>query len=190
MFERFSESARHVIVLAQEEARALNHNYIGTEHLLLGLIREAPGVAAAALQDLGVGLADAQERVVAIVGRGDKPPGGHIPFTPRAKKVLELALRESVSLDSDYLGTEHLLLGLIREGEGVGAVVLRELSGGLTEAREAVQSRIAQGTTEPRRDGGARRLRRFSRPVDDRLQAENDRLRALLRRHGIDPDSA
>ncbi|HZV27850.1 MAG TPA: Clp protease N-terminal domain-containing protein [Acidothermaceae bacterium] len=126
MFERFSPSGRQVIVLAQDEARRFNHNYIGTEHLLLGLLAEPEGVARRALLAAGVTLDDARTRVQTAVGRGKRPPSGHIPFTPSAKKVLELALREALSLHHDYIGTEHLLLGLIREREGLGARLLIE----------------------------------------------------------------
>src|SRR3990170_6364117 len=116
MFERFTEKARRVVVYAQEEARMLNQNYIGTEHLLLGLIREEEGIAARALQNLNINLEDVREQVEDIIGKGSSAPIGHIPFTPRAKKVLELALREALQLGHNYIGTEHILLGLIREG--------------------------------------------------------------------------
>jgi ATP-dependent Clp protease ATP-binding subunit ClpA len=124
VFERFTERARQVVVLAQDEARALKHNYIGTEHLLLGLLREEGGLAAKVLDSLGVALADARAQVKRIVGEGEMRPSGQVPFTPRAKKVLELALREAQSLGHHDIGTEHILLGLIREGEGVGAQIL------------------------------------------------------------------
>ena len=114
MFERFTDRARRVVVLAQEEARIINHNYIGTEHLLLGLIHEGEGVAAKAMERLGVSIDVVRERVVQIIGQGGAAPTGHIPFTPRAKKVLELSLREALQLGHNYIGTEHLLLGLIR----------------------------------------------------------------------------
>lgn len=128
MFERFTDRARRVVVLAQEEARTLNHNYIGTEHIILALVAEGEGVAAKVLvDDLGLGLEAIRERVLAIIGKGAQAPSGHIPFTPRAKKILELALREALQLGHSYIGTEHILLGLIREGEGVGAQVLCEL---------------------------------------------------------------
>ncbi len=127
MFERFTDRARRVVVLAQEEARMLNHNYIGTEHILLGLIHEGEGVAAKALESLGISLDAVREQVQDIIGQGQQPPTGHIPFTPRAKKVLELSLREALQLGHNYIGTEHILLGLIREGEGVAAQVLVKL---------------------------------------------------------------
>jgi len=126
-FERFTERARKVVVVSQEEARGFNHNYIGTEHLLLGLIREEEGVAGRVLASLGVGLDQTREQVVGIVGYGEEALGGQIPFTPRSKKIMELALRESMQLDHDYIGTEHILLGLIRESEGVAARVLASL---------------------------------------------------------------
>jgi ATP-dependent Clp protease ATP-binding subunit ClpC len=128
MFERFTDRARRVVVLAQEEARMLNHNYIGTEHILLGLIHEGEGVAAKALESLGIALEGVRQQVEEIIGQGQQAPSGHIPFTPRAKKVLELSLREALQLGHNYIGTEHILLGLIREGEGVAAQVLVKLS--------------------------------------------------------------
>ena len=127
MFERFTDRARRVVVLAQEEARHLDHNYIGTEHILLGLIHEREGVAAQSLEALGISLEGVRAQVVEIVGHGSDAPSGHIPFTPRAKKVLELSLREALSLGHNYIGTEHILLGLIREGGGVAAQVLVKL---------------------------------------------------------------
>ncbi len=139
MFERFTNRARHTVVLAQEEARLLNHNYIGTEHILLGLLGEPDGVAGRALAGMGVTLPAARDEVTVIVKRGKSAPSGHIPFTPRAKKVLELALREALQLHHNYIGTEHILLGLIREGEGVAAQVLVRLtSGDLLAVRMAV----------------------------------------------------
>ena len=124
MFERFTDRARRVVVLAQEEARRLGHGHIGTEHILLGLILEEDGVAGRALRAFGIGGERVRNDVEEIIGRGDEAPGGHIPFTPRAKKVLELSLREALGLHHTYIGTEHILLGLIREGEGVAAQVL------------------------------------------------------------------
>ena len=138
MFDRFTDRARRVVVLAEEEARMLNHNYIGTEHILLGLVQEGEGVAAQALEALGIGLAAVRQQVGEIVGRGKEAPGGHIPFTPRAKKVLELSLREALQLGHDYIGTEHILLGLIREGEGVAARVLVSLGADLNLVRQQV----------------------------------------------------
>ncbi len=138
MFERFTDRARRVVVLAQEEARMLNHNYIGTEHILLGLIHEGEGVAAKALESLNISLGAVREQVQEIIGQGQQAPSGHIPFTPRAKKVLELSLREALQLGHNYIGTEHILLGLIREGEGVAAQVLVKLGADLNRVRQQV----------------------------------------------------
>jgi ATP-dependent Clp protease ATP-binding subunit ClpC len=138
MFERFTDRARRVVVLAQEEARMLNHNYIGTEHILLGLIHEGEGVAAKALESLGISLEAVRNQVEEIIGQGQAAPTGHIPFTPRAKKVLELSLREALQLGHNYIGTEHILLGLIREGEGVAAQVLQKLGADLNRVRQQV----------------------------------------------------
>jgi ATP-dependent Clp protease ATP-binding subunit ClpC len=138
MFERFTDRARRVVVLAQEEARMLNHNYIGTEHILLGLIHEGEGVAAKALESLGISLEGVRQQVEEIIGQGQQQPTGHIPFTPRAKKVLELSLREALQLGHNYIGTEHILLGLIREGEGVAAQVLVKLGADLNRVRQQV----------------------------------------------------
>ncbi|GAA4840272.1 ATP-dependent Clp protease ATP-binding subunit [Garicola koreensis] len=138
MFERFTDRARRVVVLAQEEARMLNHNYIGTEHILLGLIHEGEGVAAKALESLEISLGGVREKVQEKIGPGQNAPSGHIPFTPRAKKVLELSLREALQLGHNYIGTEHILLGLIREGEGVAAQVLVEMNADLNKVRQQV----------------------------------------------------
>jgi ATP-dependent Clp protease ATP-binding subunit ClpC len=138
MFERFTDRARRVVVLAQEEARMLNHNYIGTEHILLGLIHEGEGVAAKALESLGISQEAVRQQVEVIIGQGQHAPSGHIPFTPRAKKVLELSLREALQLGHNYIGTEHILLGLIREGEGVAAQVLVKLGADLSRVRQQV----------------------------------------------------
>jgi ATP-dependent Clp protease ATP-binding subunit ClpA len=138
MFERFNDRARRVIDLAQEEARMLNHNYIGTEHILLGLIHEGDGVAAKALESLGISLDAVRQQVEQIIGQGQQAPSGKIPVTPRAKKVLELSLREALALGHHYIGTEHILLGLIREGDGVAAQVLVELGGDLNRVRQRV----------------------------------------------------
>ena len=138
MFEKFTDKARRVVVLAQEEAKLLNHNYIGTEHILLGLIHEGEGVAAKSLEALGINLESVREQVQEIIGQGQQSPTGHIPFTPRAKKVLELSLREALQLGHSYIGTEHLLLGLIREGEGVAAQVLTKLGADTNKVRQQV----------------------------------------------------
>jgi Clp amino terminal domain, pathogenicity island component len=148
MFERFTDRARRVLVLAQEEARVLHHGFIGTEHILLGLIDEGEGLAARALESLGISLDAARELVEETVGHGRSAPTGSPPFTPRAKKVLELSLREALQLGHNYIGTEHMLLGLVREGEGVAAQVLQSLGAGLPEVREAVISLLA-GSSEP-----------------------------------------
>ena len=138
MFERFTDRARRVVVLAQDEAKMLNHNYIGTEHILLGLIHEGEGVAAKALEQMGISLEAVREQVEEIIGHGQTPPTGHIPFTPRAKKVLELSLREALQMNHSYIGTEHILLGLVREGEGVAATVLIKLGADLNRVRNTV----------------------------------------------------
>jgi len=157
VFQRFSDRARRVVVLAQEEARMLNHNYIGTEHLLLGLIQEGEGVAAKALESMGISLEAVRSQVEEIIGRGSSAPTGHIPFTPRAKKVLELSLREALQLGHNYIGTEHILLGLIREGEGVAAQVLTKLGADLDRVRNQVVQLLtgAAGTKEVAQAGEA-----------------------------------
>jgi ATP-dependent Clp protease ATP-binding subunit ClpC len=144
MFERFSDAARRVIVLAQEEARRLNHHYIGTEHILLGLLRDDESVATRALQALGITLEAVRQQVEEIVGRGKKMPSGHIPFTPRAKKVLELSLREALHLGHNYIGPEHILLGLLREGEGVAVQALVGLGADLNRVRLQVIQLLGQ----------------------------------------------
>jgi ATP-dependent Clp protease ATP-binding subunit ClpA len=249
MFERFTDRARRVVVLAQEEARLLNHNYIGTEHLLLGLVSESQSVAAKALASLGISLEAVRAKVEETIGQGQRAPTGHIPFTPRAKKVLELSLREALQLGHNYIGTEHILLGLIREGEGVAAQVLVtlgadrdrvrqqviQLLGGYAGGEEAgARTRLVRMTVptairedeeqlaQVRREKEAaidaddferaavlrdterqllRRLaereRAWTAGVDleavvqenQNLHREVERLRELLRRHGIDPGS-
>jgi hypothetical protein len=138
MFERFTDRARRVLVLAQEEARLLNHSFIGTEHILLGLIHEGEGVAAKALESLGISLEAVREKVEETIGPAGSAPTGSPPFTPRAKKVLELSLREALQLGHNYIGTEHMLLGLVREGEGVAAQVLVSLGADLLRVRQQV----------------------------------------------------
>jgi ATP-dependent Clp protease ATP-binding subunit ClpC len=157
VFERFTDRARRVVVLAQEEARLLNHNYIGTEHILLGLIHEGEGVAAKALESLGISLEAVRAQVEEIIGQGGSSPSGHIPFTPRAKKVLELSLREALQLGHNYIGTEHILLGLIREGEGVAAQVLVKLGADLSRVRQQVIQLLSgyAGQKEPSTSGAA-----------------------------------
>ena len=158
MFERFTDRARRVVVLAQEEARLLNHSYIGTEHILLGLIHEGEGVAAKALESLGISLEAVRSQVEEIIGQGGSSPSGHIPFTPRAKKVLELSLREALQLGHNYIGTEHILLGLIREGEGVAAQVLVKLGADLSRVRQQVIQLLSgyQGPAGASGAGGGR----------------------------------
>ncbi len=157
MFERFTDRARRVVVLAQEEARLLNHNYIGTEHILLGLIHEGEGVAARGLESLGIDLDSVRAKVIEIIGQGSQAPSGHIPFTPRAKKVLELSLREALQLGHNYIGTEHILLGLIREGEGVAAQVLQKLGAELHKVRQTVIQLLSGSSGEEGPSGGSSR---------------------------------
>jgi len=163
MFERFTDRARRVVVLAQEEARLLAHNYLGTEHILLGLVGEEEGIGAKALRSLDVSRYAVRAQVVEIIGSGDLAPGAQIPFTPRAKKVLELSLRESVVLHHNYIGTEHILLGLIAEGEGVAAQVLANLGVSLDAARARVLEHLNGGTEAPDTSG----LHRFPSPPEE-----------------------
>jgi ATP-dependent Clp protease ATP-binding subunit ClpA len=188
MFERFTDRARRVVVLAQDEARLLNHDYIGTEHLLLGLIHEGKGVAAQVLEALGISLATVRQQVEDIIGTGQEPPSGHIPFTPRAKKVLELSLREALQLGHDYIGTEHILLGLLREGDGVAAQVLVSLGADLNVVRERVIEVLhrAPGARPPYES--AVRLAGVAAQLDEvrsRLEALDGRLAAIERHLGI-----
>jgi ATP-dependent Clp protease ATP-binding subunit ClpC len=162
MFERFTNRARHVVVLAQEEARLLQHNYIGTEHVLLGLLGEPGGIAFQALEGFGITRDGAREEVLAIIGPGKTPVSGHIPFTPRAKKTLELALREALQLHHGYIGTEHILLGLLREGNGVAAQILRQHSADLLPIRAAALDLTAAMPTQISAGRGPRWLRRRS----------------------------
>src|SRR5215471_4914535 len=147
MFERFTAHARHVVVLAQEEARRLNHNYIGTEHILLGLLGEPDGIGFRVLESYGITLEGARREVAELVGTGKAEPGKHIPFTPRAKKTLELSLREALQLRHNYIGTEHILLGLIREGDGVAAQIMSRHAD-LREIRFAVLDAVPVGNAE------------------------------------------
>jgi ATP-dependent Clp protease ATP-binding subunit ClpA len=194
MFERFTERARRVVVHAQEEARELSHSYIGTEHLLLGLMREQESAGARALQELEISQDAVREQVVQIVGRGKQAPSGHIPFTPRAKKVLELSLREALQLGHDYIGTEHILLGLIREGEGVAAQVLTNLGGELSRVRAKVIELIpaagepAELTAQLRRPAAGVPLGAVTDQLDtivERLDTIADRLAAIERHVGL-----
>jgi ATP-dependent Clp protease ATP-binding subunit ClpA len=239
MFERFTDQARRAVVLAQEEARIFNHNYIGTEHLLLGVLREGEGTAAQALGSMGITAEAARSVVEARVGRGRAQPTGHIPFTPAVKKSLEGSLTEAVGLGQDYIGTGHVLLALIRTGEGEAVETLVSLGVDLDQVRERVNQRLPDDT-ERQPAGGPRRAMPRAEPrqagiaalfdaIDDRLSAieqhlgmtraeaepaggtgpgstpgegsggaddaarlrtEVDRLRTLLREHGIDPGDA
>jgi ATP-dependent Clp protease ATP-binding subunit ClpA len=197
MFERFTDRARRVVVLAQEEARMLNHNYIGTEHILLGLIHEGEGVAAKALESLGISLEAVRQQVEEIIGQGQQAPSGHIPFTPRAKKVLELSLREALQLGHNYIGTEHILLGLIREGEGVAAQVLVRLGADLNRVRQQViqlvqgemgEDVLAPGGKGQRPGGGPRGAGKMPAEFVSRLRSVESRLSAVERRVGTGPD--
>jgi len=172
MFERFTDRARSAIVHAQEEARRQQHNYIGTEHILLGLLAEEQGVAAQVAEGFGLTLEVGREDVLAIIGRGKQASSGHIPFTPRSKKCLELALREALQLGHDYIGTEHVLLGIVREGEGVGAQILLRHAGSLSEIRQAVVDVIPAATAAAQRRRLLRRLAFAGRPTPVRLEPD------------------
>jgi ATP-dependent Clp protease ATP-binding subunit ClpC len=188
MFERFTDRARRVVVLAQEEARMLDHNYIGTEHILLGLAHEGEGVAAKALERLGISLEAVRQLVEEIIGRGKQAPAGHIPFTPRAKKVLELSLRESLQLGHDYIGTEHILLGLVREGEGVAAKVLVRLGADLNRVRAEVVKLVHGGQDEAEEFGPrlSSPVREFMlREIQSTLRSIEKRLTAIERQLGL-----
>jgi Clp amino terminal domain, pathogenicity island component/UvrB/uvrC motif len=178
MFERFTDRARRVVVLAQQEARLLNHNYIGTEHLLLGLAHEGQGVAAKALESLGIRLEALRSQVQEIIGQGPGTPSGHIPFTPRAKKVLELSLRESQQLGHNYIGTEHILLGLVREGEGVAAQVLVKLGGDLSRVRQQVIQLLSGSAGGPE---AAVEMRPVPMPPPDDLREAGEQLAEVRR---------
>jgi len=184
VFERFTDRARRVVVLAHEEARTLEHDRIGTEHILLGLIAEGHGVAATALGALGIGPQEVRSQVQEIIGQGQHAPASHIPLTPRAKKVLELSPREAQQLGHNYIGTEHILLALIREGQGVAAQVLVHQGADLNRVRRQVLQLLANPGANALAAEGA------GPPATDRLRAEVDRLRRLLHRHDIDPDEA
>jgi ATP-dependent Clp protease ATP-binding subunit ClpC len=189
MFERFTDRARRVVVLAQEEARELGHDYIGTEHFLLGLIHEGDGVAVKVLGRLGVSPDDVRSRVLEAIGRGEHENAEHIPFTPRAKEVLELSLRESRQIGHDYIGTEHLLLGLLREGQGVAAQVLSDAGVTLDQARRQVLELLYGGEYPPM---PAVATRAHLGEVLSRLDAMADRLTVIERHLGIgkpDPDA-
>ena len=190
MFERFTNQSRRVVVLAQEEARMLNHNYIGTEHLLLGLLHEGRGTAAQVLMAMDVTLAAARDQVVAIVGRGQEQPSGHIPFTPRAKKSLELSLREALQLGNGYIGTGHLLLGLIHQGDNMALKMLDKLGADLKDLRTRVTRELQDHPGVERDMPPAERerlqLRLFLRNnVQGLLDTIDDRLSAIERQLGI-----
>ena len=188
MFERFTDRARRVVVLAQEEARLLNHNYIGTEHILLGLIHEGEGVAARGMQSLGISLDSVRSQVVETIGQGHQSPSGHIPFTPRAKKVLELSLREALQLGHNYIGTEHILLGLIREGDGVAAQVLEKLGADLPKVRHTVIQLLSGGSgDEPATAGTAPSGRGSSASGSTVLDQFGRNLAQMAREHALDP---
>jgi ATP-dependent Clp protease ATP-binding subunit ClpA len=192
MFERFTDRARRVVVLAQEEARMLNHNYIGTEHLLLGLIGEGEGVAARALESLGIRLDAVRQQVEAIIGRGQQAPSAHIPFTPRGKKVLELAARESEALRHQYIGTEHILLGLIRESDGVAAQVLVKLGADLNRVRQQVIQLLHEYRGQDVIGESSQPGERARAPLLDdalaRIDSLEHRLAAIERWVGMRPD--
>jgi ATP-dependent Clp protease ATP-binding subunit ClpC len=192
MFERFTNRARNVVKLAQEEARRLDHDHIGTEHVLLGLLGEPEGIGAKALVALGVSLEAVHADVERTIGRGEGAPTGHIPFTPRAKKVLELSLREALKLHHNYIGTEHIVLGLVREGEGVAANILVESGADLPEVRQEVLRLLSTGVAD--RAGAEPPKERLIADIEAlyeeivRLAKEVDRLTELLREHGIEPE--
>jgi ATP-dependent Clp protease ATP-binding subunit ClpC len=177
VFERYTERARQVVVLAQDEARALKHDYIGTEHILLGLLREEEGLAPRVLESLDVAIEEVRAQVAQIVGQGDEMPTGQIPFTPRATKVLNLALDEALALGHNYIGTEHILLGLVSEGEGVGARILLDLGADAESVRDEIIRRLA-GPTGPRERGPRQRGPRQVKPVEPVSEP------AAVRRHG------
>ncbi len=199
MFEKFTDRARRVIVLAQDEARMLNHGFIGTEHLLLGICREGEGLAAQALEALGTSLEAVREQVEEIIGHGERQPSGHIPFTPRAKKVLELSLREAFQLGHEDIGSEHILLGLVREGDGVAAQVLVRLGLDLDQVRQKVielaggprgEAASATPVTAAGRRGPIvfRREREVTGRLVGQVSAIEARLEAVERRVGTGPE--
>jgi hypothetical protein len=185
MFERFTNQSRRVVVLAQEEARMLKHNYIGTEHLLLGLLHEGKGSAARALNATGLTLGAARDQVVAIIGRGQMEQSGHIPFTPRAKKSLELSLREALELGHGYIGTGHLLLGLIHQGDNVAVKMLGELGADLTDLRARVIQELHDHPEEAAPATGTPRKVYLSADVAGLLDTIGERLSAIERHLGI-----
>jgi ATP-dependent Clp protease ATP-binding subunit ClpC len=205
VFERFTERARQVVVLAQDEARLLKHNYIGTEHLLLGLLREEDSPASAVLQSLGIELEEVRARVAEIIGPGESEVSGQIPFTPRAKKVLELSLREAISFGHNYIGTEHILLGIVRENDGIASQIMLGLGADAEMVRDAVIRNVPMGSRPQRMPPQWRRRRRKFRALgharDEALEEGNyDLARKLLEleieerqkqaRQGEEPESA
>ena len=192
MFERFTDRARRVVALAQDEARRLNHSWIGTEHILLGLIHEGEGVAARTLESLGISLDAVRQQVEEIIGQGQQAPSGHIPFTPRAKKVLELSLREALQLGHNYIGTEHILLGLIREGDGVAAQVLVKLGADLNRVRQQVIELLYGHQDQDVGSAGSRPGERAPAGLPEealaRFDALDRRLTALERWVSVQPD--
>jgi ATP-dependent Clp protease ATP-binding subunit ClpA len=190
MFERFTDRARRVVVLAQDEARLLNHNYIGTEHILLGLLHEGEGVAAKAMESLGISLDAVRQQVKEIIGQGQQTPSGHIPFTPRAKKVMELSLRESLQLGQNHIGTEHILLGLIREGDGVAAQVLVRLGADLNRVRRQVIILLHDDQGKEPSPGTAAVEHTLRPGVQTRLDTVEGRLAALEQRVETGPDTS
>ena len=200
MFERFTERARQVVVLAQEEARTLKHNYIGTEHILLGLLREEEGLAARVLESLDITVERVRAQVVRIVGSGEEVTSGQIPFTPRAKKVLELALREALSLGHNYIGTEHILLGLVRENEGVAARILLDFDADSEKIRNEVIRMLSGPGGRPRSGGSGggggqqagrgQEVLQAARPVRPQPDQARRRGQARPRRRPRDRDRA
>jgi ATP-dependent Clp protease ATP-binding subunit ClpC len=197
MFERFTDRARRVMVLAQEEARMLSHSHIGTEHLLLGLIHEGEGVAAQALESLGISLQAVRQQVEEVIGQGQHAPADPIPFTPRAKKVLELSRREALAMGHNYVGTEHILLGLLREGDGVAAQVLVRLGADLNRVRQQVIQLLAdhQDKDGPKSGRAARRAGKAGRGQHEllpeilgRVESMDARLSAIGQRVGAGPE--
>jgi ATP-dependent Clp protease ATP-binding subunit ClpC len=182
MFERFTGQARRVVVLAQEEAQTLGHQYIGTEHILLGLLSEREGLAAQALSSLEISLDAAREQVAEIVGQGSGQRGGHIPFTPRTKKVLELSLREAQRLGHDNIGTEHILLGLVHEGDGVGAQILVRLGTSLDRVQEQVLATVRAAPAEQTRQVTVGRVPGGGMPPGVTLRAVMGRLDEIAKR--------
>jgi len=197
MFERFTDRARRAVALAQEEAKRLDHNYIGNEHILLGLIREGDGVAAKALESLGISLDAVRQEVEEIIGRGQQTPSEHIPFTPRAKKVLELSLRESKQLGHNYIGTEHILLGLLREGDGVAAQVLVKLGADQNRVRQQVIQLLhgyhgkepTAASRRPQEGAPVTEARARLDAIEARLGAIEGQLAAVEQRVGTRPDT-